>query len=87
MKKPSPPIKVTICPPAFAAPCSATLNPVHALAIRAHNDALEARYQENASTRRVPIVYGKKKERRALFPRSRRAHHVVDIVDELPGGA
>lgn len=78
-----PPIKVTICPPAFAAPCSATLHPDHIAAIRAHNDAMEAAYQARAGSRKMPIVYGKK---RPLFPRApKRENNYIDIVEELYG--
>lgn len=82
-----PPIKVTICPPAFSAPSTGTLSPTHQAAIRAHNDMLEALYQSTANTRRVPIRYGKKN-----LPRTAGARFymnddfVADIVDDLPDG-
>lgn len=81
------PIKVTFCPPAFAAPCSATLTPEHARAIRAHNEALEERYQASAGDRRVPITFGKKK-RGPIFPRHKRIEHdaPMDLTDDLPEG-
>lgn len=89
MKKPPQPIKITICPPAFAAPCSATLSPDHAAAIRAHNDALEARYQENATVRRMPINYGKRVKKSTLWPKGYHTPltiYTVDIMDGLPDG-
>lgn len=79
------PVKVTKCPPAFAAPSTATLNPEQAAAIRAHSEAQEARYQAAAGNRRAPFTFGKR-TRPALWRHPNTpTEPQADIMDDLHG--